>query len=145
MKTTFRSNVVLHGVPAILILAFTAFMLIQCKSGTPVFDEALVKTASELNSNCPMMVDQETRLDNAVALPGKVFQYNYTLVNILKDSLDVPAFEEAMRPMILGNVKTNPDLQQFRDNGVTMAYYYKDRAGTFLSRITIAPDDYNEK
>jgi hypothetical protein len=36
--------------------------------------------ANELNKSCLMMVDQDTRLDNAVALPENVFQYNYTLI-----------------------------------------------------------------
>ena len=29
------------------------------------------------------MVDNATRLDNAIALPGNTFQYNYTIVNMV--------------------------------------------------------------
>ncbi len=37
-----------------------------------------MEIASEINKSCPMMIDKETQFDNALAMPGKVFQYNYT-------------------------------------------------------------------
>ena len=111
---------------------------------TPAFDKMLMKVADELNANCPVMVDSETRLDNAFAMPGNVFQYNYTLVNLVKDSINIQDFEEYMKPRIVSNAKTNPDLQLFRDNKVTMNYYYKDLNGIFVSKISISPDQYSE-
>lgn len=110
----------------------------------PSFDKMLMKVASELNESCPMMVDGETRLDNAITLPEKIFQYNYTLVNLPIDSIDIQGFVDYMRPQILNNVKTNPDLKLFRENEVTMSYYYKDSKGTFVSKIIITPDQYSE-
>ena len=56
----------------------------------------MMAAASELNKSCPMMVDQDTRLDNAIALPENVFQYNYTLVNLTKDELDLEKFTAYM-------------------------------------------------
>lgn len=38
------------------------------------FDKQIMKAASELNKTCPIMVDNDTRLDNAIALPDNVFQ-----------------------------------------------------------------------
>ena len=65
-----------------------SFYCILCSSTTlfkpPTFDKQMMKTASEINKSCPIMVDAETRLDNTVALPNKTIQYNYTLVNIEK-------------------------------------------------------------
>ncbi len=88
------------------------------------------------------MVDQNTRLDNALALPGNILQYNYTLVSWIKDSIDIAAFDEYMFPMILNNIKTNPDLKVYRDNKTTMAYSYKDMNGEFVSKISITADQY---
>lgn len=110
----------------------------------PSFDKVMMKVASELNKSCPMMVDSETRLDNAIALPDNVFQYNYTLINLPLDSISTQDFEEYMKPQILNNVKTNPDLQTFRDNKVTMAYYYKDMNGVFITKISITEDLYKD-
>src|SRR3954451_22421489 len=42
----------------------------------PSFDKVMMTAASELNKTCPIMVDHDTRLDNAVALPDNAIQYN---------------------------------------------------------------------
>ncbi|PKP40928.1 MAG: hypothetical protein CVT95_13085, partial [Bacteroidetes bacterium HGW-Bacteroidetes-12] len=57
-----------------LVLAIVVGVLVQqFFFKAPSFDKTLMKTASELNEACPIMVDQVTRLDNAVSLPGKIF------------------------------------------------------------------------
>lgn len=60
------------------------------------------------------MIDKETRLDNAQAIKGNIFQYNYTLLNILKDSMDIELYKASVEPSIINNVITNPDLETFR-------------------------------
>jgi hypothetical protein len=128
------------GLLAGLVILFTGIQ--SCTS--PTFDKVLMQTASELNKTCPVMVDKETRLDNAVALPENVFQYNYTLINVVKDSVNIQAFEDIMKPMILNIVKTNPDLKIFRDNKVTMSYNYQDMNGVFITKISVVADQYAE-
>ena len=119
-----------------------AFLVKQFLFTPPSFDKAMMQAASEINESCPIMVDQETRLDNAIAFPENILQYNYTLVNLIKDSIDLKAFEDYMQPMILNNVKTNPDLKIYRDNKTTMAYSYKDMEGVFITKISITADQY---
>lgn len=128
-----------------LAVGITVYFLVkQFVFAPPSFDEAMMEAASTLNESCPVMVDQDTRLDNAVALPENVFQYNYTLVNLIKDSIDVKAFEDYMQPMILNTVKSNPDLKIYRDNKTTMAYHYKDMNGVFITKISITADLYSD-
>jgi len=86
-------------------------LAMQACSNQGMFDKAMAEAASELNEICPMMVDKETRLDNAVVLPGYIFQYNYTLVNLKKSDLDIEGFTNYLRPTIVNNVRTNPDLK----------------------------------
>lgn len=137
-KLNFKS--VLGGVVGI-----TVFILVQQFFFKPIsFDKAMMEAASELNKSCPLMVDQETRLDNAVALPDNIFQYNYTLVSLTKDSVDIEYLQKYLEPVITNNVKTNPDLKSYRDNKVTMAYYYKDKFGIYLFKISVTPDSYLE-
>lgn len=111
---------------------------------SPSINQAMMAAASELNEGCPMMVDGETRLDNAVALPDNTFQYNYTLVNLQKDQIQIEldAIKNELLPGIVNNVKTNPDLRFFRDNKTTMSYNYKDKAGVFLLKLKVTPDMY---
>lgn len=144
MEKTTNSKRLIGSVVGAVAGLLIAFVIQQQFFKTPTFDKMLMKVASELNENCPIMVDAETRLDNAVTLPDKVFQYNYTLINLHIDSINIPDFEEYMKPQILNNVKTNPDLKLFRENEVTMSYYYKDSKGAFVSKITISPDQYTE-
>ncbi len=128
-----------------LAVGITVYFLVkQLVFAPPSFDEAMMEAASTLNESCPVMVDQDTRLDNAFALPENVFQYNYTLVNLIKDSIDVKAFEDYMQPMILNTVKSNPDLKIYRDNKTTMAYHYKDMNGVFITKISITADLYSD-
>ena len=108
------------------------------------FDKVMMNAASELNKTCPIMVDQETRLDNAVALPGNILQYNYTLVHMVKDSINLQDMQNYLTPVIINNVKTNPDLKIYRDHKTTMAYYYKDKNGAFVFKITVTPEQYGQ-
>jgi len=102
-----------------------------------------LKIAAEaVNKMSPFMVDSETRLDNAIPLPNSTLQYNYTLVNFTKDMIDVESFEAIMRPQIVNNVRTNPQMEHPRKNNWTLIYVYKDKEGNHLVSITITPDDY---
>ncbi len=49
-----------------------------------------------------------------------------------------------VKPLVLNNVKTNSYLKLFRDNNVTMNYYYKDLNGVFVGKISISFDQYLE-
>jgi hypothetical protein len=105
------------------------------------FDKIMKHTASELNKTCPQQVDPDTRLDSASALDNKTFRYNYTL-QFPKDSIEIEMLVLSVRPLMLSNVKTNRDLQLFRENKVTFEYYFRDLNGEFLTRINIAPEEY---
>ena len=129
------------GVVAFIIMYFAAQTIFQRVFS---FDKAMMKAASELNEVCPMMVDADTRLDNAVALPPNSFQYNYTLVNLLKSDIDTEDFRAYMLPQLINNVKTNPDMSSFRKNMVTMIYVYKDELGEHVPKFTISPEEYGE-
>ena len=108
----------------------------------PSFDEQLMAIASELNKSCPIVVDSETRLDNSIGGPDKSFTYNYTLINYSKEEIDIDYFVSILRPSILNNVKTNPDLATFRDKKIEMKYSYKDKNGVFITKIIIKPEEY---
>lgn len=108
----------------------------------PAFDKAMMETASEINKSCPIMIDNATRLDNAIAMPDNVFQYNYTLISMVKDSINVDELKNYLEPTITNFVKTNPDMQTMRDNDVTVNYYYKDMQGVYLLTISVKPEQY---
>jgi hypothetical protein len=108
----------------------------------PFYNKVLMESASELNKSCPIMIDNATRLDNAVALSDNVFQYNFTLVNMVKDSVNIDDLKKRIEPNILNNAKTNPEMKTIRDNKTTLNYYYKDKSGVYLFTISIKPEQY---
>ena len=88
------------------------------------------------------MIDSETRLDNAISLPNNVFQYNYTLINMLKKNIDIKSIKNQLEPSVINFVKTNPDMEIQRNNKTTINYYYKDKSGVYLFTISVSPDKY---
>ena len=98
--------------------------------------------ANEMNKSCPMMVDEETRLDK-ITLPSKtVFQYNYTLINYEKTEIDTVKIKSNLEQNIIQLIKTNPQMEYQRQNKVTMNYIYNDKNGDYLMSIIITPELY---
>ncbi len=129
-----------------IVAAIVAYLLVTqlLSKKPPLFDKALQEIANEMNKSTPMVIDKETQLDNVAALPENVFQYNYTLVNTEKSSIDADKMEKSIQPMILNTIKTNPEMKIYRDNKTTMAYSYKDKNGEFVLKILIGPDQYEK-
>jgi predicted secreted Zn-dependent protease len=120
----------------------TFIVVQQIFFGVPSFDKILMKTASELNKMCPIMVDQYTRWDNTAALPNNTFEYNYTLISHTKSEVNLDTAKKYVLPGLINRVKTEPDLKMFRDKNVTMIYNYHDKNGVFVVRYSITPDMY---
>lgn len=103
-------------------------------------DDVLVKTASELNRNMPMMVDELTRIDSTAALPGKKFLYKYTILNM--DAMpSSDEFVEGMRPTLVNTYKTSHEMSEFRKMEVTLIYSYSDEEGNEFARVEVEPQD----
>ena len=131
------------GVLIGIIAFFISFYAVQqLFFKAPLFDKAMMEVASEINKSCPIMIDAETRLDNAIALPNNVFQYNYTLVDIDKASTDTLGMRKILEPNIIKYVKTNPQMRPQREHKTTVNYYYKDKTGAFLILISVTPEKY---
>ncbi|MDR9457865.1 MAG: hypothetical protein RI572_10705 [Salegentibacter sp.] len=105
-------------------------------------EEQLTDAAREVNNISPKMVDEYSRLDSASTVSDQIFKYHYTLVNMSKKEVDSDTVEKYIRPGIIENVKTSPDLKDFRDNNITMSYNYYDKNGDFVLHIDVTPDLY---
>ena len=126
----------------VIAFGLSYFAVQQLFFKVPPLDKTMMEVASEINKTCPIMVDSETRLDNAISLPKNIFQYNYTLVNIDKASTDTVEMRKYLEPTITNYVKTNPQMKFQRDHETTINYYYKDKAGSFLIVISVTPEKY---
>lgn len=127
-----------------LVIGLGVMLIVQQVIFKPSIDKVMLDVAVQMNESCPMMVDDETRLDNVVAMPGNIFQYNYTLIHVEKASADIDELTSFLQTSITNDVKTNPDLQIYRDNQTTMTYNYRDKNGKSLTVISVVPEDYKE-
>lgn len=122
---------------------FATFFLVQylLKNDNSV-DKEMKLVADEINKMCPVQVDEETVLENTMAVPGKIFQYNYKLINLEKSAIQIDTFRKYVYPAILENIKTNPSMEPQRKMKVTLKYYYKDKNGAFVDEYVVKPTDY---
>lgn len=129
---------------SVLVAVLVGFFVQQFFFSGSGIDKALMLSASELNKTCPVYVDNETRLDNAVALPENTLQFNFTMVNRTKDSVDTQKLKEILAVQLLNSIKTNPALKIHRDNNVTFNYSYNDKDGQFVMLISINAAMYKD-
>lgn len=127
-----------------LVLGLGLMLIVQQVIFKPSIDRMMMDVAVEMNKSCPMMVEDFLRLDNVVAMPGNIFQYNYTLVHITKETANISQLTKDLEISLVDNIKSNPDLQIYRDNHTTMAHNYRDKDGKPLVIISVSPSDYEE-
>ncbi|HKZ37578.1 MAG TPA: hypothetical protein VJ184_08015 [Chryseolinea sp.] len=127
MEQTDKKKKNIQTIVGMVVGALTIFLVQHFLFKAPTYDQVMMQAASEINKSCPLMVDQETRLDNTMALPENVFQYNYTLVNMEKATTNIAELENYLKPTLINSVKTNPNMKINRDNKTTMGYFDKDR------------------
>ncbi|MCL1972526.1 MAG: hypothetical protein FWG57_06015 [Endomicrobia bacterium] len=129
---------------AVVFTMFMVFGLAACggnvnESG---MDSKLIQIVEEANKDLPMMIDEETKLEQIIVLPGNKVQFNHVLINASNEAIDVDEFASAMGPAIFNNVKANPGLETFRKKNVTFIYHYSDRDGEEIAVFEITPEDY---
>jgi hypothetical protein len=139
-----RKPVPVVGIIAAAIAAgLGAFAVNRNRSGN--IEAALAKASAEMNKTAPRMMDPNVRMDSTSAGPGRTLTYRYTLVNLVKDeSFDTKRFEDAARPTLVNEYRTNPALKVFRDAGVSMNYQYSDKNGALIAMISIGPQDLKD-
>lgn len=130
-----------------LSLACVTLILVSCKKERTIDDE-LKEVAVNINKTGPQILTDGVRLDSVSAQPGKIFKYNYTLTDDVKESVsteEIEAFKNTAKEGALKVVKTSPDIKEFRDNDVTMVYVYYDKNGKPTADFKITPSEYKGK
>ena len=129
------SGAILLGI-ALCITIYLVFL----KTISP--DRAVLKFAKEMNKQCPLMIDAETRLDKVNALADNTLHFNYTLINHVKDSLPIENMKSYMEPTILDKIKASPTLNKYIKKNLTWVYSYNDKKGDFIFKITYTPEEF---
>ncbi len=100
-------------------------------------EEILIETTKKINSQLPIMVDQETRLDMTICY-GKQMHYKYTMVNCAENELDKEAFQNEMATVLVKNQCNNENMVKMLKMGITYYYNYFDKDGILIATIKIS-------
>ena len=128
----------------LLTVLLGVFTLSSCADKSSSVDKYLEETAKTINASCPMMLDREIRMDSVTTPVQRSFKYNYTLVNLDRDSVDVEVLKTSLDPVIASEIRDNMGLKYLRDNDVTVTYSYNDKNRKHLFDLTYNAGDYKE-
>jgi hypothetical protein len=129
----------------VLVIGIFAIILMKHLFIDSSYDRVLLNKVHEINRSCPVMIDRDTRLDSSCVPRHLTLQYDYTMVNALKDSIDIINFHTNLEQSILYSVKQNPELKPYLENNVIIVCQYKDKTGTFVTKVSITPEQYRNK
>jgi hypothetical protein len=97
------------------------------------------KIADAINAITPKMIDSDTRLDGAVAGPGKRLTYNSTLVALKADQINRTAWEKEVVPRIRASILGNPNTSKVQKEGITIVSRYFSSDRVLIDEIFFEP------
>ncbi len=123
-------QIIIFAITFVVAFFGTKYFIKSMKSD----NSELKKAAQEINKSCPVMIDNQTRLDNVVLISDTIFQYNYTLVKIEnKDkNFDSEKLKQNIQSQSQKNLDSNAAMKYQRDNNIYLKYVYKDRNNRLL-------------
>ncbi len=101
-------------------------------------EEILKVTEESMTKNLPIKVDDNTILVGVKAGPGKLFTYDYHIVDL--PDITAEQLETAMKPSLTAQYN-GPDMKAYKDNKVIAIYRYSQKNGDLISEITIGPEE----
>jgi hypothetical protein len=124
-----------------LFLAIVAFTVTGCNKEKLIYTE-VKKASDEINKQCPLTIDADTRLDSTNATDNPVgLVYNYTVVSKEKKEIEaqLTAVKKMVKKQTEDNISKTTELKFYKDNKIPLTYSYKDKNGVFLFDFTITP------
>jgi hypothetical protein len=142
-EVIMHRTIALQAIRFLTLAAIGAGMFIVdgCGNKYP-YEEVLRRNSEAINKKCPIAVDVATRLDSTSAGPGRRFTYYYTLTRQVLDSIDVQSMNWNLKPMLIGNLRSNKSLEMLRKNKANIDYCFFDRKGRFVLSVPVTPADY---
>lgn len=107
-------------------------------------EKKLEKTVEDIKDQFPMQIDQFTRVDSASVIPPSTLQYYFTLTQEEKATIELDTIKKYLKPKVIENIKTNPEMEDLKKNKVTLGYQYHDKNGDSVYTLMVTPDMYKE-
>lgn len=100
--------------------------------------------STQLNSKCPMTMDEVTRMDStAYNGTDNVFSYYYTLSGAADNMENAEAMKSQMEKILPEELKKTEEMKAFKEMNVTLDYVYcSASSGQELFKIKITSAQY---
>ncbi len=95
------------------------------------------KGVKQTNMTCPIMVDEETRMDSASLGPGLRAVNYYTFINYLASDLDPDLIKTNLRYDVMFKACKSADMTETMLYGAVYEYVYYGKAGIEIARFEI--------
>lgn len=126
-------------------IIFTVCLVVLTLTSCQQAKQKVFEVASnELNKQCPMVIDEVTRIDSTTYSGNdNTFIYYYTISGVIDDLNMAEATKKHMEEILPGVIKSNEELKIYRDMNVNMQYIYmSEKTQQELFRVKITPDQY---
>ena len=137
-----KKRILIRKVIKIVIVIALVFSAQHFFFKNKMIGDEITPLVANYNSACPMMISDDIRMESVNTLPDNTVQYDFTLVRVIKENIDVKALNKSVEKEILSSSKTNPSLEAFRDNNSTVIYVYRDNNQKMLFKVVLAPEMY---
>lgn len=132
----------------LIVLSLSSLLLLISCNKEKTIDDELKEAAINMNKLTPQILNDGIRLDSVSAEPNKVFKYNYTLIQDVKENVteeEINTFKKEAKEGAVNAIKTSADMQEFRDNDVTLKYVYYDKNGKATADFSVTSAEYKKK
>jgi hypothetical protein len=131
----------------LFIFLFYGFFPLQCiakelnfinlsKEERRDIEATIIENVKLVNKSLPIMVDDETRLDSALAV-GMQMHFKYTMVNTELDNIDVNIFRNTITSNLIKGQKSDKNALFMLRTGVIYYFNYFDKNGLLITQIRI--------
>lgn len=97
--------------------------------------------AKELNQKCPMMLDEETRIDKVTVGPGARIVYHHTFPNYNSNEIDANLIRTNLRTEVMQKVCSNEKMKKSIEYGGIYVYSYYGKDAVEIAQFEIDRSD----
>jgi hypothetical protein len=128
-----------------IIIGFVFMMSLEnCVNKKEKLHKLLESIVASANKQCPIMIDNENRMDSLKISSDNEFQYFYSSINSFKEDIDTIRFKNEIIKASINDLRTNPGMKLEIDNNVTFSHTYMDKNGKYVFKAVITPEMYKK-
>lgn len=103
--------------------------------------EGFTNAANQFKQKLPMMVDQDTRLENVTVGPGPRIVYHHAFPKYTSRDIEANWLQTNLRPEVVRKICVSVDMKKSLQYGGIYVYAYSGSDGVEITRFEISNND----